>query len=181
MQARYFLRPLCPASAKKSTIRSVYPHSPCVLDVPGAYNVNSCSGCVHSGSFRREVKGQWPMRPDGKWRVRTSVVHLPARAESRPGLEPSPDLDSSRQETAKTPPRGSSLESSRQEDPCPSRLEPPRDSSPLVDPCSSHQETGCQETRASSARGTPGFEGLESAGLVHNTSPEVLDAALFAS
>ena len=47
-----------------------------------------------------------------------------------------------------------------------------------MDPCSSRQETGCQETgagsslvqtwaQASSARGTPG---LESAWLVHNTS-----------
>ena len=37
------------------------------------------------------------MRPDGKWRVRTSVVHEPARAESRPRLEPPRNL----QETAK--------------------------------------------------------------------------------
>jgi len=63
-------------------------------------------------------------------------------------------------------------------DPCPSPLEPPRDSSPLVDPCSSRQETGCQETRAGSARGTPGLEGLESSRLVHNTTVTLLDNSL---
>ena len=71
-----------------------------------------------------------------------------------------------------------------------SRLKPPRDSSPLVDPCSSRQETACQETRAGSslvqtwaragsARSTPGLVGLApgsarvwlvSDWLVHNTS-----------
>jgi len=51
-------------SAKKSTLRSVSPHSPCAPDVPGAYNVNSCSGCVHLGSFHLDVKGPCPMRPD---------------------------------------------------------------------------------------------------------------------
>ena len=50
----------------------------------------------------------------------TSVVHEPARAESSPRLEPS------LQETAKKPPRGSSLESSRLVDPCLSRLESAR-------------------------------------------------------
>ena len=67
-------------------------------------------------------------------------------------------------------------------DPCPSRLEPPRDSSPLVDPCSSHQEAACQETRVRSsrvqtgleparARGTPGLEELEPARLESGSSP----------
>ena len=106
----------------------------------------------------------------GEVRADTSVVHEPARgpvdsrarAESRPRLE-----DSSQARAAKKPPRGSSLESS-----------------PLVDPCSSRQETGCQETRAGSSlvqtwaragsgRGTPGLEGLESAWLVHNTTPMI--------
>ena len=82
--------------------------------------------------------------------VLSSVVHEPARAESRPGLEPArlmAPLDSrlepprNRQETAKrlVDPCPSLMprESSRLVDPCSSRLEPPRDSSPLVDPCSS--------------------------------------------
>ena len=101
----------------------------------------------------------------------SSVVHEPARGT--PGLEGSSlsgtwtrglEPGSSRQESAKNAPRGSSLESS-----------------PLVDPCSSRQEAACQETRVRSsrvqtgleparARGTPGLEGLESARLVHNTT-----------
>ena len=79
-------------------------------------------------------------------------------------LEPSPDLGSSRQESAKNAPRGLSLESSRLVDPCPSLLEPPRDSSPLVDPCSSRQEAACQETRV----------WLECARLVHYTNLDSL-------
>ena len=71
---------------------------------------------------------------------------------------------SSLQETAKKPPRSSSLESSRLVDPCPSRLESPRGSSRLVDPCSSRQELDAK--RLEPARGIPG---LESARLVHNT------------
>ena len=97
-------------------------------------------------------------------------------------LEPSPALGSSRlgawhpwtrgsslQETAKKPPRGSSLESSRLLDPCPSRLESPRGSSRLVNPCSSRQELSAKRLEPARARGTPGLEGLESARLVHNT------------
>jgi len=42
---------------KKNTLRSVSPGSPCAPDVQGAYNVNTCSGCVRPGSFRPEVKG----------------------------------------------------------------------------------------------------------------------------
>ena len=84
--------------------------------------------------------------------VRT-IVHEPARAESSTKLEltrrmapldsrlePSPDLDSSLQATAKKPPRDSSLELSRLVDPCPSRLQSPRGSSRLVHPCLSCQE-----------------------------------------
>ena len=50
--------------SKRNTLRSVSPYSPCAPDVPGAYNVNSCSGCVRPGSFRPEVKGLRPMCPD---------------------------------------------------------------------------------------------------------------------
>ena len=55
-------------SAKKSTLHSVSPGTPCVPDIPGAYNVNSGSGCVRWGSFRPEVKGRRPMRPDADLR-----------------------------------------------------------------------------------------------------------------
>jgi len=57
--------------SKKNTLRSVSPSSPCAPDVPGAYNVNSCSGCVRPGSFRPEVKRPRPMCPDADLRVRT--------------------------------------------------------------------------------------------------------------
>jgi len=50
--------------SKKNTLRSVSPRSPCALEVPGAYNVNSCSRCVRLGSFCPEVKEPRPMRPD---------------------------------------------------------------------------------------------------------------------
>ena len=90
-------------------------------------------------------------------RIRVSVVHEPARRmvplDSR--LEP----PRNRQETAKKPPRGSSLESSRLVDPCPSRLQSPRGSSQLVDPCSSRQELDAKR--------------LEPARLVHNTNKGV--------
>ena len=52
------------ASAKKVILRPISPRSPCAPDVPGAYNVNSSSGCVRPGSFRPEVKGPPPIRPD---------------------------------------------------------------------------------------------------------------------
>ena len=65
-----------------------------------------------------------------------SVVHEPARRmaplDSR--LEPSPDLDSSLQETAKKPPRGSSRQGARVGSSTPVRAAKrwmPRDSSPL--------------------------------------------------
>ena len=57
--------------SKKNTLRSVSPRSPCAPDVPGAYNINSCSGGVRPGSFRLEVKGPRPMRPDAQVSVRT--------------------------------------------------------------------------------------------------------------
>jgi len=50
--------------SKRNTLRSGSPRSPCAPDVPGAYNVNSCSGCVRPASFRPEVKGPRPMRPE---------------------------------------------------------------------------------------------------------------------
>ena len=49
---------------KKIILRPIFPRSPWAPDVPSAYNVNSCSGCVGPGSFRPEVKGPPPMRPD---------------------------------------------------------------------------------------------------------------------
>jgi len=52
--------------SKRNTLCSVSPGSPCVLDVPGTYNVNSSSGCVCPGSFRPEVKGVHSMRLEGK-------------------------------------------------------------------------------------------------------------------
>jgi len=57
--------------SKRNTLRSGSPRSPCAPDVPGAYNINSCSGCVHLGSFHTEVKGRRPMRLDGQVSVRT--------------------------------------------------------------------------------------------------------------
>ena len=92
--------------------------------------------------------------------------------------------DTSLQETAKKPPRGSSLESSRLVDPYPSRQESARGSTRLVNPCSSHQELSAKrleptpvESRAGAelarAGGTPGLEGLESARLVHNTTTDM--------
>ena len=56
--------------SKRNTLRAVSPRSPCVLDVPGAYNVNSCSGCIHRGSFRPEVNRPPPMRSDAQVSVR---------------------------------------------------------------------------------------------------------------
>ena len=50
--------------SKRSILRAVSPHAPCVLDVPGAYNVNSSSECVCPGLFRPEVKGPHLIRPD---------------------------------------------------------------------------------------------------------------------
>jgi len=50
--------------SKKIILCPISPHSPCAPDVPGAYNVNSSSGCVRPGSFRPQVKGPPPMRPD---------------------------------------------------------------------------------------------------------------------
>ena len=50
--------------SKKIVLRPISPRSPCASDVPGAYNVNSSSGCVRPGLFRPEVKGLPPMRPD---------------------------------------------------------------------------------------------------------------------
>jgi len=66
-------RPFCVQTpiSKKNTLRSVSPRSPSAPDVPGAYNVNSCSGCVRPGSFRPEVKGPRPMRPDAQVSIRT--------------------------------------------------------------------------------------------------------------
>jgi len=61
----------CGSISKKNTLRSVSPHSPCAPDVPGAYNVNSCSGSVRPGSFCPEVKGPRPMRPDAQVSIRT--------------------------------------------------------------------------------------------------------------
>jgi len=57
--------------SKRNTLLSGFPRSTCGPDIPGAYNINSCSGCVHPGSFRREVKGPRPMRLDGHVSVQT--------------------------------------------------------------------------------------------------------------
>ena len=43
--------------SKENTLRSVSPCSPCARHVPGAYNLNSSSGCVRPGLFRPELKG----------------------------------------------------------------------------------------------------------------------------
>jgi len=129
----------------------------------GPHHPGIHAACVECG-MPRERSQRRLAQPTGMVEHQNSVVHEPARLVA--------PLDS-RARAAKKPPRGSSLESSRLVDPCPSRLEPPRDSSLLLDPCSSRQEPGCQETRAGSARGTPGLEGLESARLVHNTTPEL--------
>ena len=56
--------------SKRNTFCSVSPRSPCMPDVPGAYNINSYSGCIRPGSFRQEEKGPRPMRPDGQVSVR---------------------------------------------------------------------------------------------------------------
>jgi len=66
--------------SKKNTLRSVSPRTPCAPDVPGAYNVNSCSGCFSPGLFRPEVKRPGPMRPD----VQVSVGTHWTRAFLRP-------------------------------------------------------------------------------------------------
>jgi len=50
--------------SKKIILRPISHRSPCAPDVPGAYNLNSSSVCVRPGSFRPEVKGPPPMRPD---------------------------------------------------------------------------------------------------------------------
>jgi len=68
--------------SKKNTLRSVSPRSPCAPDVPGAYNVNSCSGYVRPGSFRPEVKGPHPMRPDAQVTVRTHWTRAFLRPEA---------------------------------------------------------------------------------------------------
>jgi len=57
--------------SKNNTLRSVSPRSPCAPDVPGAYNVNSCCGCVRPGSFSPEVKRPRPMGADAQVSVRT--------------------------------------------------------------------------------------------------------------
>jgi len=51
-------------SAKKVILSPISLRSPCGLDVPGSYNVNSSSGCAHSGLFHLEVKGPPPMHPE---------------------------------------------------------------------------------------------------------------------
>ena len=75
---------------------------------------------------------------------KSSVVHEPARAESRPGLEP----PRNRQE----PPRGSSLEFELARGPLsePARVAKGLESArpPLFEP----PRAGCQETRADSSR-----------------------------
>jgi len=45
--------------SKKKTLQSVSPQSPCALDIPGTYSINSSSGSVRSDSFRPEVKGAY--------------------------------------------------------------------------------------------------------------------------
>jgi len=50
--------------SKNIIMHPISPRSPCAPDVPGAYNVNSSSGCVRPRSFRPQVKGPPPMRPD---------------------------------------------------------------------------------------------------------------------
>ena len=63
----FILHPLILAPlliSKKNTLCSVSHCSPSAPEVPGAYNVNSCSGCVRLGSFHLEVKGPRPMRQD---------------------------------------------------------------------------------------------------------------------
>ena len=62
--------PLCPVAplahliSKRIILRPISPRSPCAPDVPGAYNVNSSSGCIRLGLFRPEVKEPPPMRLD---------------------------------------------------------------------------------------------------------------------
>jgi len=58
------------SSAEKGSLRSVSPRSPGEPDVPGAYKVNSYSGCVRPGSFHPEVKEPCPMRMDAQVSVR---------------------------------------------------------------------------------------------------------------
>ena len=86
---------------KKNTLGSVSPRSPCTLDVPGAYNINSCSGCVRPGSFSPEVKGPRPMCPEADLRVRThwtlpflrpEAVDPPWRSNTPDTLPPAPTL-----------------------------------------------------------------------------------------
>ena len=88
-------------SAKKSTLRSVSPRSPCAPDVPGAYNVNSCSGFVRPGSFCLQVKGPGPMRPDADLPVQTHWTRAflrpdafdpPWRSHTPDTLPPAPSL-----------------------------------------------------------------------------------------
>jgi len=87
--------------SQKYTLRSVSPRAPCVPDVPGAYNVNSCSGCVRLGSFRPEVKGPRSMRPDAQVSVRThwtrpflrsDAFDPPWRSHPPDTLPPAPSL-----------------------------------------------------------------------------------------
>ena len=87
--------------SKRNTLRSVTPRSPCAPDVPGTYNVNSCSGCVRPASFRPEVKGPRPMRPDGQVSVQThwtrsllrpDAFDPPWRSHPPDTLPPAPSL-----------------------------------------------------------------------------------------
>ena len=57
--------------SNKNTLRSVSPCSSCTSDAPGAYNVNSSSGCIRRGSVRLEMQGLGPMHPDAKGSVWT--------------------------------------------------------------------------------------------------------------
>jgi len=50
--------------SKKIILHRICPRSPCGPDLPGAYNVNSSSGCVRVGLVHLELKGPPQMRPD---------------------------------------------------------------------------------------------------------------------
>jgi len=45
----FFLFIASAAISKNIILRPISPHSPCAPDVPGAYNINSSSGCVRPG------------------------------------------------------------------------------------------------------------------------------------
>ena len=91
----------CPNISRNNTLHSVCPRSPCAPDVPGAYKVNCCSGCIRPGSFRLEVKGPRPMRPDTDLHVRThwmwpflrpNTFDPPWRSHPPDTLPPAPSL-----------------------------------------------------------------------------------------